>query len=209
MLKQQGEAWLRSRHKRAMDLGIVGLFSAPALSAAGLSALALAVEMQRKPWFLQPRIGRHEDELFILPKLVTLRGAIDSLPSVGGHNNERASQIGKIVRKLHIDEALQLPLIASGKMSAVGPRPVVPVEHQQVMDILSPAEQREYLAANYVCKPGIVTLNSDLQHRDRGISPYERAMTTIEYARTASAELDTSLLLLTTGSLLKSIADYK
>ncbi|MGH7241243.1 MAG: sugar transferase [Candidatus Saccharimonadales bacterium] len=202
MKKLEGEAWLQSRAKRAMDVGVVALFGPPAAVLAGVSATALAIEMQRKPWFYQERVGRSPVDLMQTPKLVTLRGPIDAVHS-NGHTHERATPIGKIIRRLHIDEAPQLMLVARGQMSVVGARPAVMHEYEMTMDILSPAEQREYLHARSVVPPGIVTLDSGDQHTGQDTSPYEKAMNVITYARTGSMSVDMDLLCATATGVVR------
>jgi len=111
-----------------------------------------------------------------------------------GHAHTRASKVGSLVRRLHIDESPQLLLVLQGNMSAVGIRPAVVEEFDMTMDVLSPEEQREYVWARSVCPPGIVTPDSYDQHDGIGTSAFVKAMNTIHYARNASFRLDSELL---------------
>lgn len=191
----QGEEYLASPYKRALDVSVVTVFGGPALLLGSIAAVGLSVEMRRKPWFVQSRIGQ-EAKPFNVPKLVTLAGPIENLPSYKGYDHVRASRIGKVVRKLHIDEGPQLLKVAQGDMSAVGGyRPLVEKDHLMVMDSLSPAEQSQYLQAMRIAKPAIVTTLSQHQHHDAVIDAYERAMSTIEYAHNASLRGDLQLLI--------------
>lgn len=195
MNKLSGEEYLASPSKRALDLGVVSLFGGPALFLGGIASAGLAIEMRRKPWFLQPRVGQGAKTINTL-KLITLHGPIEHTPSVGGYEHERASRIGKVVRKLHIDEGPQLIMVARGQMSAVGGyRPLVHEDHARVMDSLTSDEQLDYLRALQIMKPAIVTPLSQHQHRDAVVNPYERGMNAIEYARTATFGSDMQLLL--------------
>lgn len=204
MERLTGEAWLQSRYKRLTDISIVAVFGPPSAIAAGSAAVAIACEMRRKPWFIQPRVGQDPDELLNILKLVTLRGPIEHEPSLSGHNHRQASKVGRFVRKFHIDEGLQLSMVAMGSMTAVGGyRPIVPIEHTQVMDVLSSNEQVEYLNALRISKPAIVTPGSHLQHQSSSIDPFTRATNAIEYANTASLEKDFGMLILAASSLAK------
>jgi lipopolysaccharide/colanic/teichoic acid biosynthesis glycosyltransferase len=195
MNKLRGEEYLAGPYKRALDLGVVSLFGGPALVLGGIASAGLALEMRRKPWFVQPRVGQGTKTINTL-KLVTLRGPIEHTPSYSGYDHERASRIGKVVRKLHIDEGPQLLTVARGEMSAVGGyRPLVEEDHNRVMDSLSPGEQFQYLRALEITKPAIVTPLSQHQHRDAAVDPYERGMSAIEYAHTATFVSDMQLLL--------------
>lgn len=189
-----GSEYIASPYKRALDLSVVSVFCGPAVLLGSVAAVGLAVEMRRKPWFVQQRIGQNTHVINTL-KLVTLKGVIENTPSIKGYDHERASRIGKVVRKLHIDEGPQLLMVALGDMSAVGGyRPLVQEDHSRVMDSLSAAERTQYLDALNICKPAIVTSMSHHQHNDIGIDPYERGINTIEYARTATFLDDLRLL---------------
>lgn len=195
MNQEIGVAWLSGREKRAWDIGIATFFTPSAFGLGGLAALAIAIEMRRKPWFTQDRVGKSADILLPVTKLVTLRGPITAEISANNHSNPRASMIGKYIRKAHIDEAPQLKPVIWGQMSIVGPRPIVVQEHAEIMDILNCSEQGRYLRARAVCKPGIVTPDSHLQHVDGSeVSLYDKAMNVVEYSETASRSVDISLL---------------
>ena len=191
-----GEAWLQSNHKRAMDLSVVALFAIPSALAGTAAAVALGVEMRRNPLFMQPRVGQSLEEPLYVPKLVTLIGPTDTQTSARGYDHDRASRVGRVVRKLHIDESPQLYSVLKGDMSIVGPRPIVQVDYEQVMDALSPQEQRAYTHARLLCKPGIVAPDTHVQHQTNGmtIMPNERAQRVIEYANTASLKVDVQLM---------------
>lgn len=73
--------------------------------------------------FKQERIGLN-NEVFTIYKFRNMTNEVDEngklLPA-----SERVTKIGKIVRKLSLDEMLQFGLIVTGKMSFIGPRPLV------------------------------------------------------------------------------------
>lgn len=76
-----------------------------------------------KPFFYQSRPGKN-GKLFRLIKFRTLVYKTDSegilLP-----DNQRMTKIGKLLRSTSIDELPQLVNVLSGKMSFVGPRPLL------------------------------------------------------------------------------------
>lgn len=89
-----------------------------------LITFLLLIENLGNPFFLQLRPGKN-GELFKIIKFKTMndnknKGGI-LLP-----NNERITSVGKILRKLSLDEIPQLINIIKGEMSLIGPRPLLP-----------------------------------------------------------------------------------
>jgi len=186
----RGNSYHASAEKRALDLGVATVFIGPTTVVAAMVAAGVMVETGKPPVFRQARIGQGTDQSFSVVKIRTLHGEITHEPARNGYQNQRATRIGQIARKMHADEVPQLYQVISASMSIVGPRPLVPVEHEEVMDNLSYAEQLEYLDALKICKPGIVAPDSHLIHRGAIITPSLRAESTINYAHNASLQYD-------------------
>lgn len=67
------------------------------------------------------------DKIFTLNKFRTMVDkAEDSGPMLASHNDARITRVGRILRKLRIDEIPQVVNVFSGDMSLVGPRPERP-----------------------------------------------------------------------------------
>jgi lipopolysaccharide/colanic/teichoic acid biosynthesis glycosyltransferase len=92
----------------------------------GLILLALIVSIQNigTPFFKQIRPGKN-GKLFTIYKFKTMRDTRDDQGNLLP-DNQRLTAIGKIVRKLSLDELPQLWNILKGEMSFVGPRPLLP-----------------------------------------------------------------------------------
>tara|TARA_B110000046_G_scaffold182642_1_gene217062 strand:+ start:179 stop:787 length:609 start_codon:yes stop_codon:yes gene_type:complete len=75
-------------------------------------------------FFNQVRPGLKE-KLFTIHKLKTMRDSRDT-SGVLLPDNQRATPLGKIIRKLSLDELPQLWNVLKGDMSFVGPRPLLP-----------------------------------------------------------------------------------
>lgn len=88
-----------------------------------LVALAIRLEDGGPVFFLQPRTGLH-GRLFTILKFRTMR-ACDDGPTVrqACRNDARVTRVGRLLRKLSIDELPQLINVLRGDMSIVGPRP--------------------------------------------------------------------------------------
>jgi len=109
--------------KRSLDIwgAVVGLIaSSPVL---GATAAGIWLTMGRPIFFrqLRPGLGARP---FVILKLRTMRDAVDAmgrpLPDA-----DRLTTVGKIARKLSIDELPQLLNVLRGEMSLVGPRPLL------------------------------------------------------------------------------------
>lgn len=108
--------------KRVIDLVFSSVGLALVLPLLLLAGLAVWVTMGRPVVFRQERAGLH-GRPFTLYKLRTMRDAMgpdgQPLPDV-----ERLTRLGRVLRKLSIDELPQLWNVMSGDMSLVGPRPL-------------------------------------------------------------------------------------
>lgn len=89
-----------------------------------LLALILFIQNLGTPFFKQIRPGKN-GKLFTIYKLKTMRDTRDDQGNLLP-DNQRLTVIGKIVRKLSLDELPQLWNILKGEMSFVGPRPLLP-----------------------------------------------------------------------------------
>lgn len=112
--------------KRCLDLAVVLVVLLPALAVLGV-AVVLAIAVQGRPvFFVQQRIGR-DGVPFRLVKLRTM--AVDEAAGASGRSYQergRVTPFGLAVRRLKVDELPQLLHVLTGRMSLVGPRPLLP-----------------------------------------------------------------------------------
>lgn len=206
MNEKVGASWVQSREKRITDLAVTGALAPIAIPASAVAGAAVSLVDRTNPIFMQDRVGQ-DGEAIRVPKLRTLPSEIDeSSPGHRGYDDPRASIIGRFLRKSHMDELPQGLLVLRGKMSLVGPRPMVPADFEATMDELSPTEQRGWLHALAICRPGGVMPYNLSQHDGSGSahSFYDRAMIDTEYSRTASRKGDLGII---TNSFLVSKLD--
>jgi exopolysaccharide biosynthesis polyprenyl glycosylphosphotransferase len=135
--------------KRALDLGlsaVVGLLALPLLL---LSAIAIKLSDRGPVLHRQVRIGEGGSEIELL-KLRTMRPDADRDGARWtGSDDDRITSVGRVLRRLHIDELPQLWLVLEGKMSLVGPRPEQPT-------IVGRLEgEFTYYDRRHLIKPGI------------------------------------------------------
>lgn len=112
-------------------------------------------------------------------------------------NDPRVTWIGRIIRKLSIDELPQLLCVLRGDMSLVGPRPPVPREVAKYT-----LAQRRRLDV----KPGLTCI---WQVAGRGDIPFEKQVELdVQYIESQSFWLDLKLLFLTVPAVLSGRGAY-
>ena len=116
----------RNFFKRLIDLLLSGM--ALLMLAVPMLILALIVKLdsQGPVLFWQKRVGLHK-EIFLMPKFRSMYTQTPAeVPTHLLSNPDRwITPVGKIYRKLSIDELPQLWSIFTGKMSIIGPRPAL------------------------------------------------------------------------------------
>ena len=194
--KLQGEQWLNSHAKRQFDICVSSSLLPLVTPIAILGALAFSIESGNKPLFIQERIGKSDTALRIL-KLRTMPFNYDLSDASKGYSDERANKIGRFLRKTTIDESPQIAQVLAGRMSIVGPRPLIASDVERTLDVLSSRERGEWLAARSIATPGLL---SDFGNMSRDLVPQSdeylaaRAAADIEYHSTASAATDRRII---------------
>lgn len=134
--------------KLLMDLGIV-LLSLPIVLPIGLlTALLIKLESPGPVIYTQQRIGLGNKE-FTIYKFRSMRFDREQPEQFAGEDDPRITRVGKIIRKLRIDELPQFLNIIKGEMSLIGPRPEQP-NFVRAFD-----EQIPFYNYRHVVKPGI------------------------------------------------------
>lgn len=100
----ENEQWITGSRKRLFDLTVSAALLPFAIPASAIGAGAFFAESQVNPLFFQRRLGRGNEPLRIL-KLRTMPFAQDFSDSSNGHADERASRVGRLLRKTTLDEA--------------------------------------------------------------------------------------------------------
>jgi len=167
---------------------IMLIFAAPLIL---IVALALAVQNRGSPFFLQPRVGKQE-RIFSVIKFKTMsdrRHADGTL----FNDKDRLTRLGKIVRKLSLDELPQLFNVLLGQMSFIGPRPLL-VEY---LPHYSAKHRRRHEVL-----PGITGLAQVMGRNTVLFS--QRFDADVEYVDSLSFSLDVSILFRTLSAALSA-----
>ena len=125
---------MQSRLKRGFDLALTSIVVLPALPVLALIAVAVKLSSPGPVLFRQRRVTRGGRE-FMMLKFRTMRtesdcgalheGVDTSAPffKLGGRD-PRITSVGRVLRRLSLDELPQLFNVLRGDMSLVGPRPL-------------------------------------------------------------------------------------
>jgi len=137
------------RIKRCLDVvfSIVGLVLAMPINC--LVAVAIRVDSTGPVLYKQERVGE-DGKTFQLLKFRSMReDAEPNGPVWADPNDDRATRVGKVIRKLRLDEIPQMVNVLRGEMSFVGPRPERPFFVEQLR------KEIRYYFQRHTVKPGI------------------------------------------------------
>jgi exopolysaccharide biosynthesis polyprenyl glycosylphosphotransferase len=139
--------------KRAVDLVAAAILAVPVMIVTAAVVVAIKLESPGPAFFVQERIGLH-GEPFKMVKFRSMvldadsqKEALQVMNEASGpifkiKNDPRLTQVGRIIRRLSLDELPQLYNVLVGEMSLVGPRPPLAQEvgqyqpwHRQRLEI--------------------------------------------------------------------------
>jgi sugar transferase (PEP-CTERM system associated) len=136
--------------KRMVDIlaSAVGLLVTAPITL--LTAAAIKLESPGPILYRQERVGR-DDEPFTIYKFRSMCESAEAngQPVWAAEDDPRVTRVGKIIRKLRIDEIPQMINVLRGQMSLVGPRPERPF-------FVEPLQKKiPYYSLRHSIKPGI------------------------------------------------------
>ncbi len=136
--------------KRGFDIAFslfAILISSPVMI---LAALAVRLDSPGPIFYKQRRVGRYGKEFDVIKFRSMYFGAEKaSGPVVATADDPRTTRIGRLIRKLGIDELPQFFLVLTGDMSVVGPRPERPYFVEQ---------HPEFQGRRLAVRPGVTGL---------------------------------------------------
>ena len=192
------------RRKRTFDLIVTGILLL--ILTLPMSFIALAVfidDPHGSPFYKQIRIGRHGKE-FNMYKFRTMYVDADKRKEELMESNEmdgpvfkmkddpRITRLGKVLRKLSIDEMPQFINVFVGNISLVGPRPPLPNEVK---------EYEDYHKLRLIVTPGI-TCDWQISNNRNDISFNEWVEMDLNYIETRTAWKDLKIIFKTPFAML-------
>jgi len=135
--------------KRLLDVALAGILVVLLTPLLALLSIAVALESSGPVLFCQKRTGLNGKTfpIFKFRSMHVMEDGADVRQAVQG--DARITRVGRIIRKLSLDELPQLFNVLAGDMSLVGPRP-----HAVAHDIEYGAAISNY-AVRFQVKPGI------------------------------------------------------
>jgi lipopolysaccharide/colanic/teichoic acid biosynthesis glycosyltransferase len=139
LVDQHRSSSLRLGIKRLLDIVIATILILVLLPVFTVAGVAVLVGTGRPLLFRQIRVG-HNGRRFTMLKFRTMRvdaeQELDDLrdqnartgPLFKASSDPRITSVGRVLRRLSVDELPQLFNVVSGQMSLVGPRPALPSE---------------------------------------------------------------------------------
>jgi len=139
------ESFIRSSLHRLVAL-IGAIVSLPI---AILTAILIKIDSRGPIFYKQERVGKNGRH-FVLTKFRSMRvDAEKSGPVWASKGDDRTTRVGRIIRKIRVDEIPQFWNILKGEMSFVGPRPERPHFVAQL------AEEIPYYEQRHLITPGL------------------------------------------------------
>jgi len=121
------EGPIHSFLRRVLEVVIAILLLIISLPLCLLAALLIKIESKGPVFFRQERVGK-EGKLFHVLKFRSMRSdaEADTGPVWASKEDPRVTRVGRLIRKLRIDEIPQIWNVLRGDMALVGPRPERP-----------------------------------------------------------------------------------
>jgi sugar transferase (PEP-CTERM system associated) len=121
------QSLLRSGIKRVFDLVASGILLAATLPIMLITAICILLEDGTPIFYRQERVGKGGKSFMVL-KFRSMRNDAEKggKPQWAATDDPRITRVGRIIRKLRIDELPQIFNVLNGDMSFVGPRPERP-----------------------------------------------------------------------------------
>ena len=172
------------RIKRLFDVLVSGVFLIMLSPVMAVIWLAVVATSRGPALFMSPRIGRY-GRAFMMPKFRTMAlGSKNCARETLTGADEHVTTVGRLLRRLGLDELPQLVCVLRGDMSLIGPRPLLADDPGTMERVRFPAA--------LTMRPGISGL-AQVSGRNL-VSPRRKARLDAFYARSASLGFDLHLM---------------
>jgi exopolysaccharide biosynthesis polyprenyl glycosylphosphotransferase len=88
-----------------------------------LAAIAIKLDSSGPIFYRQERLGKDGEPFYIIKFRTMIPNAEQAGPQWAAPNDSRVTRVGRVLRKMRLDEFPQLINILKGEMSLIGPRP--------------------------------------------------------------------------------------
>ena len=192
------QGFLRTTVKRLFDIVGASVLIVLSLPVMLLAAVLVKLESPGPVFYRQERVGLNGAS-FDVVKFRSMRSDAekDGVPRWASAGDSRVTRVGRVIRKLRIDELPQLFGVLKGDMSLVGPRPERPYfVDQLVQDI-------PFYAVRHSVKPGVTGwAQVSYQYGASREDTVEKLQYDLYYVKNHSLFLDLVVLFETIGVVL-------
>ena len=188
----------RTMVKRLFDIVCATLLILLALPVMLATGILILIESGGPILYRQERVGLN-GRLFNVVKFRSMRtdAEKDGQPRWASATDDRTTRVGRMIRKLRIDELPQLFSVLGGDMSLVGPRP----ERPYFVDKLT--QEIPYYAVRQSVKPGVTGWAQVRYHYGASVEDSaEKLQYDLYYVKNHSLFLDLVVLFETVGVVL-------
>jgi sugar transferase (PEP-CTERM system associated) len=189
---------VRTVVKRVFDIVCAMILIVVASPIILLTGILILLESGGPVLYLQERVGLN-GRLFNVVKFRSMRvdAEQDGQPRWAAAKDDRVTRVGRIIRKLRIDELPQLFSVLNGDMSLVGPRP----ERPYFVDKLT--QEIPYFAVRQSVKPGVTGWAQVRYHYGASVEDSaEKLQYDLYYVKNHTLFLDLVILFETVGVVL-------
>lgn len=145
---------VNSTLKRSTDLLLGGVLLAASLPVMGLVALLIKIFSAGPVFYVQERLGQHGRGFPMIKfRTMVVDAEAGNGPMMARENDPRITPLGRVLRKLRLDELPQLINVLCGHMSLVGPRPereVFVADFSQRVPVFRPGRRQSDAVGAYV-----------------------------------------------------------
>jgi Undecaprenyl-phosphate glucose phosphotransferase len=195
----------RAAAKRAQDLILGGLGLIALSPIMGLIALAVRLDSPGPIFFRQRRHGFNNEAILVWKFRSMRHEAADAHAARQvSANDDRVTRVGRIIRRLSLDELPQLFNVVRGEMSLVGPRP-------HAIGMKTAGEDSAALMAEYAwrhrMKPGLTgwaQINGSIGAVDTPEAVRTRVSFDIDYIERQSFWFDLFIIAMTIPALIRA-----
>lgn len=194
------QGFVRTASKRIFDIFCASLLLLLALPVMLFAALLIALESGFPIFYRQERVGLN-GRIFEVVKFRSMRtdAEKDGKPRWASNGDPRITNVGRIIRKMRIDELPQLLCVLQGDMSLVGPRP----ERPYFVDQLT--REIPFYAVRHSVKPGVTGWAQVCFHYGASIDDSaEKLQYDLYYVKNHTLFLDLVVLFKTVGVVISA-----
>lgn len=189
--KEEGKI-IYDKTKRLLDIFLASFILILSLPLWLIIAILIKMEDGGPIFYKQKRVGKLGKVFEIIKFRSMSKEAEKDEPRWAEKNDKRATKVGRVLRKFHLDELPQMINVLKGEISLVGPRP----ERPEFVEKL--AKEIPYFNLRHIIKPGFTGwAQIKFRYARSVMDSFEKFQYDLYYIKNRSPLLDLKILLKT------------